>query len=66
MGNIDIGYMWLMLNNQTKIFLEGQLLCNYIDVTDSLHHSQTFSFFNDISVVCGLICTFFTGLPPRI
>ncbi len=38
MGNIDIGYMWLMLNNQTKIFLEGQLLCNYIDVTDSLAH----------------------------
>ncbi len=35
-------------------------------LTHRLTHSQTCNFFNDISVVCESILTFFTVLPPRI
>ncbi len=55
-------YSSSLVNIQTVIFvLDGQLLCN---VTDSLTHSRIF--FDHIPVVCGLIWTFFTIVPPRI
>ena len=45
----------------------AQLLSNYIDGTDSPPYSgDTLSSFGHISVVCGLIWTFFIILPPRI
>ncbi len=42
----------------------AQLLNNLMWM--SLTHNVTFSFFDHISIVPGSICTFFTGLPPKI
>ncbi len=57
------------IRSEPQIFLEAQLLTNFIDVTESLRPSfthGTFSYFVHLSVVCGPISMFFTVLQPRI
>ncbi len=44
-------------------FLEAQLLYYMIDITDSPTHNVSLSIFDNISVVCRSIWTFFTILP---
>ncbi len=56
-----------LLDKSTRavIFLEAQLLCYEIDVTDTLTHGRL-AFFGLIFFVCGLIWMFYMVLPPRI